>query len=106
MVLGGVEVDVIRDLERQVQVHLRHGVARRVRHIACRDHVGDLLAHANPAGSPLGHERVQCGLGENRVVEQLRQVDDLVADAHPDSALAAGGREDPVRQIGDAEERM
>ena len=49
---------------------------------------------------------VQCGLGETRVVEQLRQVDGLVADAHPDAALAAGGPEDPVRQIGDAEERM
>ena len=108
VVLGGVEVHVIGDLERQVQDDATDRVYGRV-----RDFVGyqrrDALADLDPAGAALGHERVECRPGEGGVgpirSERGGQVDDDVTDADADPRRCARGGEHPVGQVVAAERR-
>ena len=108
VVLGGVEVDVVGDLERQVQDDVTDRVHRGV-----RDSVGhqcrDALADLDPAGAALRHERVECRCGEGGVgpvrSEGGGEVDDGVADADADPGWCAGGGEHPVGEVVGAERR-
>ncbi len=107
MILGCVEVDVVRDLDRQVHRHVRdgeHGVVGDI----ITDEFDDGGTHFVPATTTLRHERVERRLGEHDVVlEDPAQVEDRVADADADAGgFAVLGGEDAVGgEVVDAEER-
>jgi hypothetical protein len=104
VVLGGVEVDVVGDLDRQVQGDVVHGVHRLGRHVPGHP-LGDLAADGDPAVVALGHEGVQAGPGEDLVAEQHGQVDDGVAQPGADPGGRRPHREDAVGQVLHAEQR-
>jgi ribosomal protein S18 acetylase RimI-like enzyme len=73
VVLGGVEVDVVGDLDRQVHRHVVQGVHRLVRDLPGHP-FGDLPADRHPPVVALRHEVVQAGAGEDVVAEQDGEV--------------------------------
>ncbi len=112
--LGGVEVDVVTDLERHPQRHLgqRHQVrldvlaARRV-----AQQGGDPAPYGGPRLAALRHQRVERGRGEDRRQVELvggrdrRQVEHQVADPHADPGGVVPADEHAVRQVVDVVRR-
>ncbi|CAM5399704.1 hypothetical protein SDIAM103S_02330 [Streptomyces diastaticus subsp. diastaticus] len=108
VVLAGVEVDVVTDLERQVQFHRGEGVGVPFHgRVAGRvgDPGGERLAHPRP-GRPAGRQQgVQRRAGQQGGVRgaQLRGegtgVQDVVAEADADTAGRPARREDTVRKV-------
>jgi hypothetical protein len=101
VVLRGVEVDVVGDLERQEQAHIRGRqqvrLDRRALPVVMKQ-VGQPGAHRLPHRTAEGHERVERRLSQHRLVEHVahrgpghrRQVEHQVADGHADPRVAAG----------------
>ena len=104
VVLRGVEVDVVGDLEREVERHRPEVVHGRVRHVAL-DPLRDRRADLDPALVPLRHERVEAARGEDVVAEQERQVDHVVAQPDADPRVLPGNGVDAVGKVGQAVER-
>ncbi len=112
--LGGVEVDVVADLERHPQRHLgqRHQVrldvlaARRV-----AQQGGDPAPYGRPRVAALRHQRVERGRREDRCQVQLVrgrdrcQVEHQVADPHADPGGVVPADEHAVRQVVDVVRR-
>ncbi len=116
MVLGGVEVDVVGDLERQVQRHLGERQQQRGERVP----VGLVGQPAGQRGADRGPHRAA---GRQQRVERVRVeqdgglpggpgggacVEDEVADpdADPPHAGPVGRGEDAVRQVVHAERRV
>ncbi len=113
VVLRGVEVDVVRHLERQMQGHLGQRVeegldglpVRRDRHPR-----GERAAHVRPGRAARRQQRVEAGAGEQggvggaQGVCRRAGVEDVVAQPDAHGALRrTGEREDAVRQVVRAE---
>lgn len=113
VVLGGVEVDVVRDLEGEVQGHLGEGVQEgcdglpvgRDRHPG-----GECAAYVGPGRAAGGEQRVQGGLCEQFGVRGAEcpggrsRVEDVVAEPDADAPLGRSGPgEDAVGKVVRAE---
>ena len=92
VVLGGVEVDVVGDLERQPQRRPSRSGCTAPGAPSPADQVGDPGPHRRPAVPALGHERVQRRRGEHVVAQGRRQVEDVLPDRDPDPRRRAAGR--------------
>ena len=104
VVLGRVEVDVVGDLERQPQFHLAQRVDRAGREVPGGDQLGDPRPGRRPARRALRHERVERGAANTSSRSAAARSMTLSATRTPTRAGAAG-REHPVRQVVQAEQR-
>ena len=112
--LGGVEVDVVADLERHPQRHVgqRHQVRLDVPAAGLvAQQGGDPAPYGGPRVAALRHQRVERGRGEDRRQVQLvrrgdrRQVEHLVADPHAHPRGVVPAHEHAVRQVVDVVRR-
>ena len=95
VVLGGVEVDVVRDLEGQVQGHLGEVVQQGADGLAVGGHRqprGERAPDVGPGAAARGEQRVERGPGEQRDVGGAERggrgtgVQDVTAEPDPDPA--------------------
>ncbi len=106
VVLGGVEVDVVGDLERQPQLHLPHRVDRAGGHRrpTVISSVMRALAAAQRAG-PSAMNGLSAGAANTSSRSAAARSMTLSATRTPARGGRAAGREYPVRQVVQAEQR-
>jgi hypothetical protein len=104
VVLRGVEVRVVGDLEGHRHTHLLTGdqIRREVAPLVGQQ-IGDAGPGIRPGRATLGQERVQHRGGEHLVAERGGQVEDELADRDPDPRRAVAVAERPVGHVRDAE---
>jgi hypothetical protein len=107
VMLRGVEVDVVSDIERHVQPDVCHRHQMGFDQVALglvADQFDQPASHCGPGLGAQRHERVEAALGEHVCAVQVLhrcqrcEVEDEGPDGYADARILAVGREHPVRQ--------